>query len=85
MTWILASATVKGDACEIVYSETAQDEDGNNVVATRTAWHYRTSFAGKQQTIAQWKANIKGEIVAGLAGLNKTSPEPLDITAEFTT
>ena len=82
MTWILDSAKTVGDVCEIVYSETTQDEEGNNVVATRTVKHHRTSFSGNLQTMAKWKANIKQEIAADLSELNKVAPAPVDITAQ---
>lgn len=43
MTWILDSAITKGDVCEIVYSETTQDADGNDVVEFQTVKHQRSS------------------------------------------
>ena len=82
MTWILDSAKTKGDICEIVYSETTKDEDEKDVVETRTVKHQRTSFGGKQQTVAQWHANIKREIAADLSDLNKAEPTEMDITSK---
>lgn len=50
MTWVLSSATTRvgespsdKDICTIVYSETTQDEEGNDVVETRTAKHQRSN------------------------------------------
>ena len=85
--WKLESANAKGDACGIVYSETTQDEDGNDVVATTTVRHYRTSFpdaTGKQvaQTDTQWHANIQREIAADLSDMNRVEAEEQDITAK---
>ncbi|MDP6549206.1 MAG: hypothetical protein QF659_03940 [Dehalococcoidia bacterium] len=64
----------------IVYSETTQDEDGEDVVATKTVEHHRAAFDGLAQTDAQWRANIKREIVADLNELNTVAPAAVDIT-----
>ena len=80
MTWILEDAKAKGDVCEIVYSETTQDEAGADVVTTKTVEHHRAAFDGLAQTDAQWHANIKQEIAADLNELNTAVPAAVDIT-----
>ena len=49
---------------------------------TRTSRHERTSFDGEAQTDSKWHANMKREIAADLADLNRTEDAGVDITSE---
>jgi hypothetical protein len=80
MTWILENAKAKGDVCEIVYSETTQHGDGEDVVVTKAVKHHRAVIDGVAQTDAQWHANIRREIAADLNELNNLAPAAVDIT-----
>lgn len=47
---------------------------------TQTTKHQRASFGGNAQTNTKWHANIKREIAADLADLNKAASTGVDIT-----
>ena len=66
--WSLKSAHTVGDRCDIVFTRTTPDAEGDPAEETHTVKHFRTSFGGSKQTLVQWKANIKRE-VAGLVAL----------------
>ena len=57
--WSIKSAHTIGDRCDIVLSRLATGPDGVVTEETQTNKHFRTSFGGGKQTLAQWKANIK--------------------------
>ncbi len=70
--------------------ELVLDESGNPVevdetkdeAETRTTRHQRTSFDGKAQTDSKWHANMKREIAADLADLNRAENTGVDITSK---
>ena len=75
----------RDDAGELVL-----DENGNPIevdetkeeAETRTTRHQRTSFDGEVQTDSKWHANMKREIAADLADLNRAENAGVDITSE---
>lgn len=48
----------------------------------RTTRHERTSFDGAAQTDSKWHANMKREIAADLADLNRAEVAGVDITSK---
>ncbi|MBC8280234.1 MAG: hypothetical protein H8E48_05560 [Chloroflexi bacterium] len=68
--------------------ELVLDENGDPVeifetkdeAETRTTKHQRASFGGNAQTNTKWHANIKREIAADLADMNKSQNTGVDIT-----
>ena len=63
-----------GDENPIEVDETSEEAE------TRTTRHQRAVFDGKAQTNSKWHANMKREITADLANLNKAETTGVDIT-----
>ena len=81
--WALKSAEQRGDKAKITYSRTVTVNE-EEIEETYTVRHERASFSGVQQTLPQWKANMRREITADLSDLNKedSEPTPVDITGD---
>jgi len=81
--WSLKSAEQMGDKAKITYSRTVTVDD-EEVEEVYTVRHERASFSGVEQTVDEWKANIRREISADLSDMNKeeSEPAPLDITSD---
>ena len=76
--WILQSAKTRDDPCVIVYSQTTQDDDGDDVVEYRTVKHHKL----EDQTEGEWHLNLGIEISTAISNLNKVHPPAVDITRD---
>ena len=65
-----------GNEIPVEVAETREEAE------TRTTRHQRTSFDGKAQTDSKWHANMKREIAADLADLNRAENTGVDITSK---
>ncbi len=79
MSWSLTNAKTRSGTCTIIYSETTQDDNGDDVVETRTVTHDQNE--GQNDTA--WHANIRREIVADLSDLNKDENLPTETNITY--
>lgn len=70
MPWRVVSAIQKGSVAEITLEIPRPQPGDPDAVERRVLKHYRSSFGGTVQTLAQWRANIKREVAARLRELN---------------
>ena len=87
MTWKVEKAEQQGDWAVItikhVLADGTDEVEAKGNLATKTLRHQRTSFDGKQQTLTEWRANIKREVRAMIAvwDSEETVATAQDITA----
>lgn len=76
MAWEMKTVTTKGDEATIVLARIVETEE------TVIKKHYRAELDGKLQTLEEWRANIKNEIVGLLADMNAEESAEVDITSQ---
>jgi len=79
MVWALATATVRGDNCELDYKSDTPSEDGSPRFTRQL--HKRGKVPdGEDQTNEQWFIDIRRKVLADLEALNVPEPEAIDVT-----